>query len=144
MNIFVCRVCGHIEFGAAPEHCPVCFAPKEKFSQNNNIFIESEAKSKEAAVKHIPAITVKKECGLIPGQGCIDIIVRIGATVHPMETAHFIQWMDCYVDDQYISRMYLTPSVYAAGCFHLKTTGSKVRIVEKCNIHGHWQAVAEL
>ena len=144
MSIFICRVCDHIEFGEAPERCPVCGAPKTSFNQNDNIFVEAEEKSKEAAVKHIPAITVKKECGLIPGQGCVDIIVRIGETVHPMEEAHFIQWIDCYVDNQYISRVYLTPSVYAAGCFHLKNTGSKVRIVERCNIHGHWQAEAAL
>jgi superoxide reductase len=144
MSIFICRGCGHIEFGEAPERCPVCGAPKTSFNQNDNVFIESEEKSKEAAVKHIPAVTVKKECGLIPGQGCVDIIVRIGETVHPMEEAHFIQWIDCYVDDQYVSRVYLTPGVYAAGCFHLKTSGSKVRIVEQCNLHGHWQAEAEL
>lgn len=144
MNLFICLVCGHIAFGSAPDNCPVCGAPKNKFSQNDKVFIEAEEKSKEAAVKHIPAVTVNKVCGLIPEQSCADVIVRIGKTLHPMEAAHFIKWVDCYVDDQFVSRIQLTPGVNPAGCFHLKKTGSKVRIVELCNIHGHWQAEAAI
>jgi len=119
--------------------CPVCKAPAEKFYSNARIFEESAEKSKEAAIKHIPAITVNKKCGLIPEDSCVDIIVRIGATLHPMESTHFIQFIDCYVDDKFVSRVALTPGVFAAGCFHLKTPGSKVMIVENCNIHGYWK-----
>lgn len=144
MSIFICSVCGHIEFGSAPENCPVCFAPKDKFAQNDHVFEESAEKSKEAAIKHIPSIKINKECSLIPEQPCVDVIVRIGETLHPMEENHYIGWIDCYVDDRYISRVFLSPGVYAAGCFHLKTTGHKVRIVEMCNLHGHWQAEANI
>lgn len=144
MNIYQCSVCGHLELGTSPEQCPVCKSPKEKYAQNDKIFEESSEKSKEAAVKHIPAITVNKKCGLVPDQGCVDVIVRIGATLHPMEAAHFIQFIDCYVDDKYISRIMLTPGVFAAGCFHLKTAGTKVTIVENCNIHGVWKAETKL
>lgn len=28
---YVCDVCGHVEIGGAPEKCPVCGVPKEKF-----------------------------------------------------------------------------------------------------------------
>lgn len=144
MGIFICAVCGYVEFGSAPANCPVCRAPKEKFSRNDRVFIEAEEKSKEAAVKHVPSIIVNKSCGLIPEQPCADLLVRIGKTLHPMEPAHFIQWMDCYVNDQYVCRVMLTPGVNPAACFHLKKTGSKVRIVEFCNLHGHWQAEAQI
>lgn len=144
MNIFICKICGHVEFGAAPEKCPVCFASKEAFNQNDNIFIESEENAKEAAVKHIPSIKVIKECGLIPEAPCLDVLVRIGETLHPMVEDHFIQFIDCYVDDKYVSRVLLTPGVHASGLFHLKTEGSKVRIVEVCNKHGYWQAEADI
>ena len=120
MSIFICGVCGHIEFGAAPDNCPSCSASKDNYSQNDNVFIEAQEKSKEAEVKHIPSIKVNKECGLIPEESCVDIIVRIGETLHPMEEAHFINWIDCYVDDIFVSRVFLTPGVFAAGCFHLK------------------------
>ena len=140
MSIFTCGMCGHLEFNAAPDQCPVCKSPKEKYSRNDKIFEDSAEKSKEAAVKHIPAITVNKTCGLIPNQGCIDVIVKIGATQHPMEAAHFIQFIDCYIDEKHSSRIMLSPQVYAAGCFHLKAVGKKVAIVENCNIHGYWKA----
>ena len=142
MAIFVCGMCGHIEFGSAPDKCPVCSASKDRFKQNDRVFIDAEEKSKEGAVKHVPAITVVKECGLIPEQSCADVHVRVGKTLHPMEAAHFIQWVDCYVDNQHVARSLLTPGVNPASCFHLKKAGSKVRIVEFCNIHGHWQAEA--
>ncbi|MGA3052392.1 MAG: desulfoferrodoxin family protein [Chitinispirillaceae bacterium] len=144
MAIFICSVCGHIEFGKAPDKCPVCMSPREKYAQNDNVFIESEEKSKEAAIKHIPSITINKECKLIPELSCADIIVRIGKAIHPMEAAHYIRFIDCYVDDAYVSRVMLSPGVFAGACFHLKTKGNKVRIVENCNIHGYWQLEGQL
>jgi desulfoferrodoxin (superoxide reductase-like protein) len=59
-----------------------------------------------------------------------------------MEEAHFIQFIDCYVDGKHVSRILLRPQVFAAGCFHLKVSGKKVTIVENCNIHGYWMADA--
>lgn len=142
MDIFKCSACGHLEFDKAPAECPVCKSPGEKYSQSNRIFEESSEKSREAAIKHIPAITINKKCGLIPEQPCADVIVRIGATLHPMEDAHFIQFIDCYADEKHVSRILLRPQVYAAGCFHLKAIGKKVTIVENCTIHGYWKAEA--
>jgi superoxide reductase len=114
------------------------------FIQNDNIFKESEEKSKEAAVKHIPSVTIKKECKLIPENVCTDAIVRIGKTLHPMEEKHFIQFIDAYIDGKYIQRVHLTPHVNPAACLHFKTQGSKLTIVENCNIHGYWMAEAAL
>lgn len=139
MKLFVCSVCGHIEFDAAPEKCPVCESPKEKFDQKDNVFTESREKSPEAAVKHIPMITVIKECKLIGGS-CVDVVVKIGEVIHPMEEKHFITFIDCYVDKKFVSRVHLTPSVYAAAVFHLKGSGAKIQIVENCNIHGWWES----
>ncbi|MBN2546648.1 MAG: hypothetical protein JXB50_12680 [Spirochaetes bacterium] len=144
MNIFICKVCGHIEFNAAPGNCPVCYAPKEKFEQNDKIFIESEEKSKEAAPKHIPLIQIIRECHLIKEQKCTDVLVRIGEVLHPMEEKHYIMFIDCYLDYKYISRVMLTPDVWASGLYHLKKEGKKVTIVERCNIHGFWMAEASV
>ena len=139
MAIFICSVCGHLEFGKAPDQCPACRSPKERYIQNDRIFIESEEKSREAAVKHIPSVIINKECKLIPEQSCFDIIVRIGKVMHPMEPAHFIQFIDCYVDDVHAGRVQLTPGLFPGACFHLKAKGAAVRVVENCNIHGYWQ-----
>lgn len=144
MSLFVCKACGHVEFGEAPDSCPTCGAAKGAFKPDDNLFIESQEKSKEAAVKHIPSVKVVKECKLIPEESCVDVIVRIGETLHPMTQEHAIQFIDCYVDDRYVSRMLLTPGVNPSAVFHLRAEGSKVRIVENCNLHGHWQAEAEI
>ncbi len=145
MKLFICQVCGHIEFNALPDICPVCGSPKDKYVQNDNVFKESSAKSPEAEVKHVPAITVSKKCGLIPEIPCFDIFVRIGKTMHPMEEKHFIQFIECYQNDKYISRVELKPmAVNPAACFHLKNGAGKITIVENCNIHGYWMSDATL
>ena len=30
-NFYLCPVCGHIEFGEAPEKCPICGVPGDKY-----------------------------------------------------------------------------------------------------------------
>jgi superoxide reductase len=138
--IFVCSVCGHVEFGVAPEYCPVCHAAKDQFTRNDSVFKDAIAKSAELPVKHIPEITVTKISKLITETPTMDVTVRIGKTLHPMEQAHHIQWIDCYIDDRYISRILLTPGSRPAAGYYPGISGSKVRIVERCNLHGHWQA----
>lgn len=144
MNIHLCKVCGYVAFGDAPDKCPVCHAPKTSFEQKNNLFIESAEKSKEASIKHIPSIKVVKTCGIIPEETCTDVIVRIGEKLHPMEEAHYIMNIDCYVDGKFASRVMLSPLTWASAVFHIKATGKKVTIVEHCNIHGFWMAEADL
>ena len=145
MNIYVCSVCNHLEFTAVEASCPVCGAPKTAFKQNNNIFTESEKNSPEASVKHIPSITIVKECGLIKEDSCVDAHVRIGETLHPMEAKHYIHFIDCYVNDTFVGRTLLTPNgVNPATAFHLKATSGKVTIVENCNVHGHWKKDTEI
>jgi len=140
MKIFICTVCGHLEFNDVPEKCPVCMAEKDKFKQNDAVFKESSEKSPEAEVKHVPAVTISKECGLIPESPCTDITVRIGKTMHPMEEKHFIQFIDCYQNDSYIGRVMFTPlNIYPAACFHLKNLSGRITVIENCNIHGYWK-----
>lgn len=33
VNVYLCPVCGHIEFGAPPESCPICKAKRDRFVQ---------------------------------------------------------------------------------------------------------------
>lgn len=144
MSVFICKGCGHVAFGGAPDKCPVCGAPKDYFNQNDKIFEESAAKSKEGAVKHIPSVKINKDCGMVPENDCIDILVRVGETLHPMTAEHYIQFIDAYVDHKYVSRAYLTPAMNPAVIFHLGNTSGKVQIVASCNLHGLWQAEAAI
>jgi superoxide reductase len=139
-SLFVCSVCGHVEFGAAPAACPVCHAPKDKFISNDTLFTDAQAGPADLSPSHAPVISVAATSTLINEKPTKDIAVRIGKHLHPMEEAHHIQWIDCYVDDRYISRFLLTPGADPAVNFYPKISGSKIRIVEHCNLHGHWQA----
>ncbi len=144
MKIFVCSVCGHVEFGNAPEHCPVCHASKENFNQNDALFSEAETKYKDLAHSHAPYLIVKKHSDLIKEQPRRQVEVRIGKDLHPMEEAHHIRFLDCYVDDNHISRVILTTGAEPASSFILKIPGKKVRVVEVCNLHGYWQSEASI
>ncbi len=33
MDVYLCPVCGDVEFGEAPEKCPICGAPRSKFQK---------------------------------------------------------------------------------------------------------------
>ena len=141
MKIYICQICGHIAFNNLPDTCPVCGAGKDKFLQNDAIFKESIQKSPEAEIKHVPAMTVNKSCSFIPESGCVEVIVRIGKVMHPMEEKHYIRFIDAYQNDKFTARVELTPSgVYPAACFHLKDAKGKITIVENCNIHGYWES----
>jgi superoxide reductase len=144
VSIFVCSVCGHVEFGAAPASCPVCHSSQDQFKRNDSVFKEAAAQSAELPVKHIPEISVTRSSKLINEVPTKDVSVRIGKSLHPMEEAHHIQWIDCYVDNRYISRTLLTPGSHPAVSYYPAINGAKIRIVEHCNLHGHWQAEMSL
>jgi len=138
---FVCQGCGHVEFGAAPEKCPVCISPGEKYAEDAAAVNPAEKEGKE---KHVPVILVTKECGLIPND-CSDIHIKIGSTPHPMQDDHWIQWIDVYNNKKYIARHMLTPSMEPAVSVHIKRSlAGKLQVIESCNKHGRWTAEAEL
>ena len=141
MKGFVCKVCGFISInGKAPESCPVCHAPKTAFEEKANaIKTPKDANNlTEAEKKHIPVIKVVKTCGLIP-EGCQDVHVKVGEIQHPMQAEHFIMHIDFYINNEFISRVILTPDkVNPAGALHLKAKDGKLQVVELCNLHGAW------
>ena len=148
MKGIVCSVCGFIAIdGAAPEKCPVCYSPKKVFSEKDDAIVTpSSATDKvEANKKHIPVILVVKKCGLLPDSGCTDINVKVGEITHPMLPEHFIMYIDCYHDKQFISRIHLTPGkLNPAAGLHLKVSSGKFIAIEKCNLHGSWMTEIEL
>jgi len=145
MKLFICKVCGHIEFDNLLETCPVCGSPKEQFTQNDDVFKQSKAKSPEAETKHVPAVTVNKMCKLATPQSCVDINVKIGEVIHPMEEKHYIHFVDAYQDGKFIARTEFAPlKVYPATSFHLKDASGKVTIVENCTVHGYWMTDVNL
>ena len=66
-DIYVCGVCGHVEFGAAPENCPICHAPKEKFTEKNTLFADAMKKFPEVSPEPRPGHFNQE--GIRPGPG---------------------------------------------------------------------------
>jgi desulfoferrodoxin-like iron-binding protein len=137
-------MCGHIELGMAPENCPVCHAPKEKFTQNDKVFSEAQATYKDAAISHNPEIVVKKKSVLVSEMPAYEFEVKIGKKLHPMEEQHHIRFIDCYVDDKYFSRILLTLGSLPVVTFYTKAAGATVRAVEVCTVHGYWQTESSI
>lgn len=138
-NLFQCSVCGHIEFDGAPDSCPVCGAPKNKFTSNPDI-MHNDGKGNE---KHVPVIMTVDDCGLMGD--CQDVNVKIGTVEHPMEEKHYIKWIDCYINNKYAARYELTPNVKPAVGIHLpKGVSGKVTVIEYCVVHGTWMSQAAL
>lgn len=147
MKGIVCQVCGFVSInGSAPEKCPVCNAPKTSFKEKEDaVKIALDANNlTEAEKKHIPVITVVKKCGLIP-EGCQDVHVKMGEIQHPMQPEHYIQHIDFYVDNEFISRVILTPDkLNPAAALHLKAKAGKLAAIELCNLHGAWVKEVDL
>ncbi len=139
-DIYVCTVCGHVEFGSAPETCPVCHSPKDKFAEKNSLFTDAQKKWPDAGASHYPVITVKKDPSFLSDVPCKEVSVRVGKHMHPMEEAHHIRFIDLYVDDKFITRAFPNLKQLPAVSYYLNTPGSKVRAIEFCTVHDYWQA----
>ena len=141
MKGFVCKVCGFISInGNAPDKCPVCGAPKASFEEKEDaVKTPKDANNlTELEKKHIPVITIVKKCGLIP-EGCQDVHVRMGEIQHPMQPEHYIKHIDFYINNEFISRVILTPDkLNPAAALHMKSTSGKLTVIELCNLHGAW------
>ena len=147
MTIYECGSCGHIEFDTLTEKCLVCHAAKDAFKENADA-VKTPAdpgSPTEAERKHTPKIVVVKECGLIPEGTCTDVHVRVGDIEHPMQTEHFIRYIDYYIDKTFISRVWLSPEVcHPAAALHLNVSAGTLTAVENCNVHGTWMAETQI
>jgi desulfoferrodoxin-like iron-binding protein len=140
--IYVCQICGHVEFGTAPENCPICHAPKDKFEMNDALFTDAETKFKTATDKHVPVIIAKKKSPIVTEEASISAMAKIGTIIHPTTAEHHIRFIDCYIDDVYAGRSMQTLHLHPTANFDIKTPGSTVRIVALCTLHGYWQSEA--
>ena len=139
MKGYVCKVCQYISInGSAPDKCPVCGSPKTAFEEKEAIKTPADPKNlTELEKKHVPVVTVLKKCGLI--EGCVDVHVKMGEILHPMQPEHYINHIDFYLDKEFMARIHLTPEkLNPAGALHLKVTSGALTVIELCNIHGAW------
>jgi desulfoferrodoxin (superoxide reductase-like protein) len=148
MKTYVCKVCGHIAFDQAPIDCPVCRAPIENFENNNEaIKMPQDPKNlSEMEKKHIPFITTKEKCDLIPGCNCTNVTIRVGEIEHIMESEHYITFIDTYINRGHLARFSLTyKKLRPIITLHLNIRDNGVfTAVANDNRDGNWMAEINL
>jgi len=116
---YKCSVCGNIVEllvdGSGQLVC--CGQPMELL----------EAKTQEEGKeKHIPMVE-KTGSGLR---------VKVGSINHPMDPAHYIQWIELEADGKFFRKM-LSPSEEPVAEFDVVSENPKAAAY--CNVHGLWQ-----
>lgn len=119
-QIYRCNVCGNIvelvHRGAGTLVC--CGEDMEEIQANT---------TDGATEKHVPVIEKS-------GTG---VIVKVGETPHPMEEAHYIEWIEIMVDGK-VDRQHLKPGDKPEAKFNIDSPGMVAR--EYCNLHGLWKS----
>ncbi|MFZ5449443.1 MAG: desulfoferrodoxin [Thermodesulfobacteriota bacterium] len=120
LQIYKCEVCGNIvemlHAGAGELVC--CGAPMKYYAENT---VDA------AKEKHVPV--VEKITG--------GFRVKVGSVAHPMEPAHYIEWIEIIADGK-AYRQFLQPGQAPEAAFEIKA--DKVTAREYCNLHGVWKA----
>lgn len=89
-----------------------------------------EGNTEEASLeKHVPVIE----------RTASGIRVTVGSIGHPMEEAHYIEWIELVADDA-VYRKYLKPGEPPIAEFEV--LAAKITAREFCNLHGLWKAEA--
>ena len=119
-EIYVCELCGNIIEILEPGDGELVCCGQEMTLQNEN----SVDASKE---KHVPVVTLEGDL----------VHISIGSVPHPMESAHYIMWIEVWEGDR-VKRQYLKPGDEPKATF--TTEGGTIIVREYCNIHGLWIA----
>jgi superoxide reductase len=120
LSVYKCEVCGNIvELVHSGGGQPVCCGQPMKLLAENS--------SDGAKEKHVPVIEKTAE----------GYKVMVGSVAHPMEEAHYIEWIELLADG-IAYRAFLKPGDKPEATFCVKA--SKVSAREYCNKHGLWKA----
>lgn len=120
LNVYKCELCGNIVevLNAGGGELVCCGKPMS---------LLEEKTADSATEKHVPVI-----------EGTDDgVRVVVGSVPHPMEDAHFIQWIEV-INGDWVNRKFLKPGEKPEAEFFVKKSDSLVAR-EYCNVHGHWK-----
>jgi superoxide reductase len=120
LQVYKCEVCGNIaemiHGGAGQMVC--CGQPMKLYKEN---MVDA------AKEKHVPVVEKTAE----------GIKVKVGSVAHPMEQAHYIEWIEVIADGK-AYRQFLNPGEAPEATFAIKA--EKLTVREYCNLHGLWKA----
>ena len=120
MEVYKCELCGNIvQVLHAGDGELVCCEQPMKLMAENTVDAAKE--------KHVPVIEK------FPG----GIKVKLGSVAHPMETKHYIEWIEVIADGKSF-RQFLNPGDAPEASFSIEADDITARAY--CNLHGHWKA----
>jgi superoxide reductase len=96
--------------------------------------------------KHTPVI----ECpDTVKSGDPFQVKINVGSMPHVMEEGHHIQWIDVYSGENFNERIDLTPVFTRPEITITLVKGGKhrtanLKVVERCNLHGQWEASKEI
>jgi len=122
LQVFKCESCGEmLEIVHASGCSPVCCDKPMKLLVENTTDAAKE--------KHVPVIERSAE----------GIKVTVGSVPHPMESDHYIEWIELLVDGGRAAyRAFLKPGDKPEAFFKVQAERAVAR--EYCNKHGLWKA----
>lgn len=120
LELYKCAVCGNIVevFQAGPGALVCC---------NQPMALQAENTVDASLEKHVPVIEKNGN----------SITVKVGSIPHPMEDAHYIQWIELIADNK-IYRQELKPGQAPEAVFPI--TAANITVREYCNLHGQWKS----
>jgi len=119
-EVYKCNLCGNIvEILHPGAGALVCCNEKMALMVQNTVDASKE--------KHVPVIEI----------GASSITVKVGSVAHPMEAAHYIEWIELVADGK-LYRQQLQPGQAPEATFPV--IAKQVTAREYCNLHGLWVA----
>lgn len=119
-QIYKCSICGNIievlHIGAGELVC--CGQPMD---------LQVEKNEEEGNEKHKPVIERITD----------GVVVRVGSVPHPMESEHYIEWVEVITEHR-TYRKYLEPGMAPEAEFCLEASHIEARAY--CNVHGLWKS----
>ncbi len=100
----------------------------------------------ELEKKHVPVLDVPDK---VKAGEPFKVTISVGSIPHVMETGHHIQRIDLYSGENLLANVLLTPVFTRAVATITLVKGgahksSTLRAVERCNLHGLWEARKEI
>jgi len=121
-QVYRCKICGNIvEVLHQGGGTLVCCG------QEMELFIEKM--QDEGNEKHLPIVEINGN----------KVVVKVGSIAHPMEDAHYIQWIEV-INGKNSYKKFLSPGDEPMAEFELEYI-EKLIVREYCNIHGLWQTL---
>lgn len=119
--VYKCEICGNIvevlHTGAGDLVC--C---------GQNMILLEEKSQEEGTEKHLPVIEKLEGVG---------VKIKVGEVPHPMEEAHYVEWIEVRTADGKIGKKFLSSGDSTEVEFHAKAEIVEVRAY--CNVHGLWK-----